>query len=356
MYTRSVEEAPSHIIKNRKPVFGLFKGTPEHLDIKGLEAPFNGIPLPPFITNLRIKARLTFFFNVGPYIGSIGFFDGKIFGFAEVMFWDKESGKKLTYRSFMGPRFRFVPTRISNAVCVSFKKSRYIRISWDHKRDRLSVLFNVSGNSARAPSNAALIAHFNTAGTAEITTVSPAQTMRRCSATWFTFCAVHGAVSIGRSGPLPPVSMKDTDGLGLLVLNRSYYKLRTRGKTVTGLGTIDDHQIIFSFITTTLANSRNYDYNDNLLFSDGTLSPIPPVCITHPFGLENQWVIQDTEGMVDLTFTPVSDNYRNFNAVALKTTYHVIYGKFTGVLTKSDGEKLQLRNFTGIVEENMLRL
>ena len=83
---------------------------------------------------------------------------------------------------------------------------------------------------------------------------------------------------------------------------------------------------------------------------------MPPVCITHPFGLNGKWIIQDTEGMIDLTFNPISDNCRNLNIVALKTTYHILYGNYDGVLTTFEGEKLNLHNFSGVMEESMLRL
>jgi len=44
--------------------------------------------------------------------------------------------------------------------------------------------------------------------------------------------------------------------------------------------------------------------NENALWVNGKLTPLPPVRITMPDGINADWVIQDVEGMVDLKFTP----------------------------------------------------
>ena len=60
--------------------------------------------------------------------------------------------------------------------------------------------------------------------------------------------------------------------------------------------------------------------------------------------------------MVDLTFTPLSVNSRTLNLIALRTNYYTMYGTFAGVLRNSDGEKIILKNFPGLLHKGMLRL
>ena len=92
------------------------------------------------------------------------------------------------------------------------------------------------------------------------------------------------------------------------------------------------------------------------LVVDGKETALPPVYITHPFGFDKNWIIQDTESMVDLTFTPLSVNSRTLNLIALRTSYHTMYGTFEGVLLDSNGEKIILKNFPGLLYKGMLRL
>ena len=58
MYSRQIDEPPLHIIENGKAHFGTFSGVSPKIDIKGMRAPYAGVPLPAFISNLRIKSRL----------------------------------------------------------------------------------------------------------------------------------------------------------------------------------------------------------------------------------------------------------------------------------------------------------
>ena len=89
---------------------------------------------------------------------------------------------------------------------------------------------------------------------------------------------------------------------------------------------------------------------------NGKITAMPPVLITHPFGISKKWIAQDTEGMVDLTFNPISVNSRTLNIVLMRNAYTTIYGTFEGVLVSDDGEKIVLKNCPGIVKKSHIRL
>ena len=89
---------------------------------------------------------------------------------------------------------------------------------------------------------------------------------------------------------------------------------------------------------------------------NGEMTLLPQVFVTHPFGMDKIWNIQDTENMVDLTFSPVSENLRKMNTVIFRTIYHTIYGTFEGTLLTKDGESISVKNLSGIIQTTMLRL
>ncbi len=355
MYTRSVTEPPFRLIRNGKPTFGTFRGVPSHLDIKGVKYPFGDVPLPAIITRFLIRSTLSFNFSIGDYIGAAHFFDAKLFGFAETVFWNTKTNTKQAYRSYIGPRKRLVPIRLSNAICASFRKTRYIRISWDRRYNKISLLFSVKGDSVRCSANAAFTGRLNAPDTAEITAVTPAPTQRRCSATWLTACTIHGALSMAATKTLPEKTMDDTDGLALVSLNRAYYKRETVTTTLTGFGIVNGKKITFRIVSSSLDAADTSKCNANTLFVDGEITPLPQIYITHPFGIGKTWVIQDTESMVDLEFSPVSDHARNMNTFVITAKYHMIYGLFTGTLLTAGGEKINLKGFPGIIKDSMIR-
>ena len=356
MYTREIKAPPERIIHNGKIEFGTFEGLLSQLDIRGVRTPFAGFPLPTVITNFRIQSSIMFLFNVGSYIGTVDFFDHKIFGYADIVFWNKKTGRKYSYRSFMGPRRRFIPHNMNVGFCASFNKRRYIRISWDHQRDRLSMIFNLKGDSSRPSVQAAFVAHYTMPPMCEVATVVPAPSKRRCSATYLATPQIHGTLSLEKTKRSEEVTQEDSDGLGLLSINRAYYNLHSISEFIIASGEIDGKKFSFQMFTTQENAVDSDNINGNILCVDGKCTPLPPVTITHPFGLSKKWVIQDFENMVDLTFTPVSDNRRNVSFFVMKSQLTTIFGTFEGVVKTKDGEDIVLHNFEGIAKNQLLRL
>lgn len=347
---------PERLIQNRKPQFGTFKGCPKKLDIRGLATPFGGIPLPRFISNLRIKSTLAFVFSLGRYFGVVDFFDGKIFGYAEVTLWSKENGRKYSYRSIMGPRRRFIPHNVEAGFCASFRKSRYIRASWDHKHDKFSMIFNLKGDSVRPQINAAFVAKYSDTSLCEITSVMPAPTKQRCTASYMANFKIHGSISIGKSKTSEASNMNDADGYATFRVNRAYYNFYTITEGLTSSGQVDGHDVAIFLAGLENDATEGEKYNENILIVDGQPTPLPPVKITHPFGYAKNWIIQDTENMVDLTFKPTSDNFRDMTLFIIHTQEHSVFGTFEGTVKTKDGKDIDLQDFCGLARNQMLRL
>ena len=356
LYTRKIEGCPQALVLHGKSVFGTFSGHPQRLDIRGIERPYaTSVPLPTVISNLRIKSRLSFFFSIGDYTGCIDFFDAKIFGFAEASFWNTVTKQRFVYRSLMGPRRRFVPHRLDTAMTTSYSKRRYIRIGWDRKHDKLSVIFNLHGNSVRPGANAALLAKFSSPEFGELTSVLPSPTFRRCAANYYASMPLHGAVTIAPRHQ-PKKTMADTEGSAFLDINRTYMKFRSHGEFLTGLGVIDGKQIAFRISAGSQEAVEKDSFNGNVLFYGGKVTPLPPAVITHPYGITNKWIIQDTENMIDLEFTPVSDSPNVISVLVLRSEYHTIYGTFEGTLMTADGQKISFRSLKGLSKKYLIRL
>lgn len=356
MYTREIKSPPEKIVHNGKIEFGTYGGLLPRLDIRGVRSPFAGFPLPTVITNFRIQSSLMFLFNIGSFIGTVDFFDHKVFGFADVVFWNKENGRKFAYRSFMGPRRRFIPHNMKTGFCASFNKKRYIRVSWDHQRNRLSMIFNLKGDSSRPSAQAAFVAHYSSPELCEIATVVPFPSKRRCSATYIATPQIHGTISLEKTKRSEEINQEDFDGNALLSINRSYYNLHSISEFVVAAGEIDGKKFSFQIFTTQENAVDSDNINGNILCVNGQCTPLPPVTITHPFGISKNWVIQDFENMVDLTFTPASDNYRDVSFFVMKSQLHTIFGTFEGVIKTKDGENIVLHDFEGIAKNQLLRL
>ncbi|MDR3020479.1 MAG: DUF2804 domain-containing protein [Treponema sp.] len=89
---------------------------------------------------------------------------------------------------------------------------------------------------------------------------------------------------------------------------------------------------------------------------DGKLTPLPPVLITMPNGPDADWVIQDVEGMVDLTFTPKKHNKSGVKLIVTKAEFVAPLGVYNGMLVNSEGEQIQIKNLFGMGEMLNLRV
>lgn len=355
VYSRKIDEEPKSFVKNGKPVFGTFSGHPHRLDIRGVKNPFFTFPLPTFISNLKIKSHITYYFSLGEYLGYIMFFDAKITGLSQVCLWNTTTKQKYSYRTFLGPRRRLVPHDLDYASTACNIKKRRTRINWDRSADRLFISFDLKGKSGRPDASAKLLTKFSYQGTQELTEVCPFPTTRRCTAQYSLSSVVKGTISIKPQNQTEKTQEK-TQGISLLSISRSYMKSSSSSHTMVAVGTIDGKPVTFRLSTSSQDAVDSDRYNTNVLFYDGKVTTLPPVVITHPFGLMSNWVVQDTENMIDLTFTPLSDNTDNMSFLLVKTENHNIYGTFEGTLMTGEGEKLSIRGLHGISKKYQIRL
>ena len=350
MYSRKFTEAPEHIVQNGKACFGTFEGVSPKIDIRGMRAPYAGVPLPSFISNLRIKSRLEYIFNLEKFIGFSKFWDFKAIGLGEIIFWNKETGKKYVYHTIMPPRRRFVPTFTTRGLCACYRKSRFIKISWSKSHQHHALEFRVKGDSVRPNASGYIYSPMHDEMHTDSLFICPSPTFSRCNVTWVSALKMNGQININNE------VAEDSWGLGMMILNRAYYKFKSKTTSTYGVGTVKDRNIVFYLKASNMDAADSDAYNCNVLVIDGKKAFLPPVYMTHPFGIEKNWIIQDTESMVDLTFTPLSVNTRTLNLIALRTAYDTMYGTFDGVLLTADGEKIVLKNFPGLLYKGMIRL
>lgn len=350
MYTRDLSEPPEFIVHNGKAEFGSYSGVSPKVDIRGMKAPYAGIPLPSFISNLRIKSNLTYLFSLENFIGLASFIDFKAIGLGEICLFNKKTGKKYVYHTIMSPRRRFIPITTTRGICACYRKPRFIKISWGRKHQHHALSFKVKGDNARPNVEGYVYSPMQDTMHNDMMFVNPSPTSSRCNATWLSSMKIKGQISINKE------LADDSEGLAGMRLNRAYYKMHSIYNIANGIGKSGDKDIFFNLSSTNLDASDSDTYNCNAIVVDGVETALPPVYMTHPFGISKQWIIQDTENMIDLTFNPISVNTRTLNLIALRTNYNTMYGTFDGVLVTKDGKKITLKNFPGLLQKGMLRL
>lgn len=356
MYTRIIQNAPERIVRSGKPIFGDFCDVPLFFDIRKLKQPFSIMPLPSFISNLRIRTNLCFSFLADNYAGTMEIMDAGWFGFAEVNIWEKDTARKLSFRSFILFRKRLIPLTLKNGLCKSLRKKRIFIIRWDYESGHFSVRCRFKGDRMRPNTFFEFSGNINDSVCGRHTSVIPAPLMRRCSAVHHCAPILKAKMSGGFFSEDKKTPFECKEAPGFFSVRRSYYKLRTGCYSLTLIGAVDGRNIRCNLYTSNQDPVDSDLYNENILFADGESTALPPVTITHPYGLLERWIIQDTESMIDLSFTPRFDTVRKESILILRTEYHTIYGECEGVIRDKKGESFILKNFCAIAKKQYLRL
>ncbi len=362
MFTRDVTPPPEKLIIDGKPQFGTYNEPPRRFDIRDVRHPFSAFPSATFLTNMRIRGNLTFNFTTPEYIGRLDLLDVKLFCFSELVLWEKSSGKKIAYRNIFGWR-RLLPKNTRKAVCATYNHNRYYRLGWNYEGNRIRLHFNVKGDSTRPSLTGTFLMNTlpeNVSQKPQLFTLSPFPTKRRCSAAYTVASPLCGDIRTPSSDPAVQSEKNsrlfDTKGLGLFTMRRAYYLLRSHASFMDGMDYVGGHQVMFHLAQTNTDAVDSDSFNENVLFTDNKVTPLPSVTVTRPYGINGKWIIQDTENMIDLFFTPISDNHRIESIFILSTDYHTMYGAFEGDLKTADGEILHLKSFAGIAQRQYLRM
>jgi len=350
LYTREITPAPERPVVSGVPDFGSFSGPFGKFDIRGMKRPFGNLPFPEFITNVRIMGVMRFLFCDSRNIGEIEFFDAGYFSFMETTLWNRKTHHRIAYRRIIPPGFLNFPKDLSNNVTASRSPNRYSRIHTRLQRKIIHADFDFVGSAARPPCEGRFEMDLSAEGSADLSSLLPYHVRRRCQASYQAVSVLHGWLGTGYDDH----HITRAGGVGFFDIRKAYFSLRTKMSQMIGLGRHEGKILAFQ-----LGNSvtrEDHQYNDNVLFIDGKAFPLPPVKITRPYGINGEWIIQDTESMVDLVFRPLSDSARKLSAFVVRTDYHTVYGTYRGVLLAGDGQRIVLRGYPGIGKKILLRI
>lgn len=67
------------------------------------------------------------------------------------------------------------------------------------------------------------------------------------------------------------------------------------------------------------------------------------------------WKFTDTEGRLDLVFTPFKDRTAKTNLLIITSEVHQMFGRYNGTVTADDGERIQVKDLIGFAEEHHAR-
>lgn len=351
MYTRELKEAPEYPVFRKEPAFGSYLGSFKFLDISGMRRPYGGFPIPSAVTKLRIFGSASFFFCDGDILGETFFFSNPVFAYMETVVWNRKTAVRHVYRQPVLNRLTRMPRKIEGGSISCRKKRNFARLSIRENLHNFALALKLTGTrgakNRHQDLSGKLVLSCAAAGGAVFSALVPYVNRRRCQAS--IYAAGYAGGEISCSG-----KTQRFQGAALAELREAYFSLRTKAARLYGFSVWNGK--VLAFCLGDSVSKDDYACNSNVLLYDGKITPLPPVRITRPYGSAGEWIIQDTENMVDLKFLPVSVYAHKKSLLIVRTQYKTVYGNFEGALMTADGEMLPLKDFPGIAKKILLRL
>jgi hypothetical protein len=349
MYIREIEPPRASPFESGKPIPGTWTGAFEEVDLLEIQQPFS-IPFPRWIREYRIKEWESFIiqderFYLGAYLFNLKYYRG-----AQVVVYDKNSRERMWFRKIIPLGGWRLPRTLANASIDSRSYSFFFRIHDWLDADIIKVDFDIEATRKR-PSFTAHVEFNLSRSVVTPMAVNLLFSDRRSMYALKALTEVRGDMVFGgRHIVLDP---RKTSGIFCDV--KGYFPYRMRPVWCTGCG-FDAENRRYGFSIAESQTRESYKNNENALWLDGRLTPLPPVRITMPNGVDSDWVIQDMEGMVDLTFSPQERSRSALNLLVSRVEYDTPMGLFNGMLFTSEGERIPVRNLWGLGEKLYLRV
>jgi hypothetical protein len=274
----------------------------------------------------------------------------KYFREAWVHVYDKTSNERIWFKKMLPFSGWPLPKSLANASIESKSYGFFFRIHNWLDANTMEVDLDIEA-TRKHPSFTAHL-HYNLVKKAVTPmVVNLLFSEERCMYAFKALAAVRGDMVFGGQH----VSLDPEKTTGLFWDCKGLYPYRMRSQWCNGFG-IDGENRRIGFSIAENQTKETYKNNENALWINGKLTPLPPVKITMPNGIESDWIIQDLEGMVDLTFSPQKSVKDAVNLIVLRIDYDAPLGFFNGMLVSSAGERILVHNLWGIGEKFYIRI
>jgi len=349
MYTREILPPIASPVEDGNPVIGTWNRAFEKVDLLEIKKPFR-YPLPGWVRNNRIKEWQSFSAH-NEYISLEALFcNVKLFRMAQVLLYDRKKEKKFIFRKIKPGTGWKLPNSLANASVDSHSSNFFFRIHSWLDADAVNLDINIEASRKHPPLTVHLAYNMRGQDVTPIA-VSLGFTKRRIMYAFKALAPVRGDMVFDGKH----INMKQDNCSGIFCDYKGFFPYRMHTIICTAAG-FDEEKRRFGFHIAENQTKENNKNNENALWQNGKLTPLPPVLITMPNGPDASWIIQDVEGMVDLTFTLKEQSRSSKNIFITRADFNIALGYYNGMLVNSDGEQIQIKNLPGMGEKLYLRV
>jgi len=350
MYTREILPPIASPIEDGIPVIGTWNKAFQRVDLQEISKPFR-YPLPRWAKDLRIKEWQSFSVQDNYFLLDAVFCNVKMYRMAQVLLYDKEKGQKFIFRKVIPGTGWHLPNSLANSSVESRSFRFFFRIHNWLDADTVKLDINIETDKKRRPPLTVHLAYDMSNQNLTPMATSLGFGKPRIMYAYKALAPVRGDMVLAGKR----IVLKQDGCSGFFYDCKGFfpYKMHTSICNASGF---DEENRRFGFHIAENQTRDTNRNNENALWVNGKLTLLPPVRITTTEGLNTDWIIQDVEGMVDLTFTPKEPYNSGVKLMFTRADFNVFLGYYNGMLVNSEGEKIIIKNLFGIGEKLYLRV
>jgi hypothetical protein len=349
MYTREIQPPRDSPVENGVPLQGTWDRAFDEVDLLDIRRPYRW-PLPRWARDSRIKEWESFtvqddHFFLEAFLGNV-----KMYRMARVILYDKDGGKKFIFHKLIPGTGWRLPRSLGNASVDSRSYGFFFRIHNWLDANTIKLDLDITA-TRRRPSFTAHLAYDMKRKDVIPLAVSLNFTERRNMYAFKALAAVRGDMVFGGQH----ISLNPRRCSGFFCDYKGFFPYRMREQQCSAMG-FDSEGRRYGFHIGENQTRETRKNNENALWVNGKPALLPPVRITMPQGPASDWIIQDVEGMIDLTFTPKEPHRSAARSLITSAEFFAHLGYYNGMVMNSAGEQIQVKNLWGLGEKLYLRV
>jgi hypothetical protein len=348
MSPSTLDDPPLSLVSEGRFNLGRFNAPPRRLNMLDLSHPYH-YPVPLFVKKARLKEWQAFQFGDERMFFFTALYTAKLMSLVIFYVYDRAEKKRYGFRKLLlGDSFAF--SEDLSASKVAFKTARH-RFEAECALGEGRIELEVAAQD-RKPEEC-FSGHFRFGyGQTSCAPLSVCLPLGLNRAMYSTKVLMPMTGSFSRAGR--DYSFEAPGAMGVMDDHKGYYPWILRYDWVSGFG-LDAKGRRVGFNLTDNQVKDQVRYNENCLWINNKIYSLPPVKVTRPKGPMGEWIIQDTEGMVDLVFVPSAANDIKFNLGLVAVDYHGPFGAFRGIIKSGSGEKIDAERLFGAGEQKHMR-
>src|ERR1043165_224027 len=347
-YSRQVGQAPDALVENGNYNLGCFNTPIKKANLLDFPRPYK-LPLPKGIKALQLREWQAFQLRNKDVFVMVAIYNAKKISLVQFIVYDIATGQKTKYEKKVPGWTLNVPDNLYNSTASYTSNNFSLKAIHDLNTGKLELTADIPNFGGLPPVKAWFKGAHDVMLYKPMVVCNPFSEGRvmyshKC------LMPVEGELQMGDR----TIKFDPADSLLIIDDHKGYYPYPTIYDWVTGMGH-DNEGRMLGFNLTNNQVIKQEIYNENCLWWNGELHPLPPIKVSRPDGVKGKWTITDAYDMVNLTFEPVIHTSVNINLLVIRSKYEGPYGFFSGYLRKTTGEKVLIENVFGMGEDFYLR-